>query len=97
MKSEGNGFSNKKKCRAGLDFVHDQMVGWLWLAIEGFHHRYHIKARCLVRAAGQWRSMSARGGHLATVDSLTRLMVHIRLNNHNLLNFLPIFKRFGSL
>ena len=69
---------------------------WIF-RLECCPHRYHIKARCLVRAAGQWSSTSAHGGHLTTGCSLTHNMVHVLLNNHNLLNFLPIFKRFGLL
>ncbi|CAM4706023.1 unnamed protein product [Leuciscus chuanchicus] len=33
-----------------------------------------LKARCLVRAAGQWRSTSAHGGHLATGSALTGVL-----------------------
>jgi len=30
-------FSNKNKCRAGLDFVCGELIGWLWFAIGGSH------------------------------------------------------------
>jgi len=26
-----------KKCRAGLNFVHGELIGWLWFAIGGSH------------------------------------------------------------
>ncbi|XDV15821.1 hypothetical protein PO909_015810 [Leuciscus waleckii] len=33
--SEWDGFWNKNKCRAGLDFVRGELTGWLWFVIGG--------------------------------------------------------------
>ncbi|ROK31131.1 TOX high mobility group box family member 2 [Anabarilius grahami] len=30
-------FRNKNKCRAGLDFICGELIGWLWFAIGGSH------------------------------------------------------------
>jgi len=27
----------RKKCRMGLDFLHRELIGWLWFAIGGSH------------------------------------------------------------
>ena len=35
--SEWKVFWNKNKCRAGLDFVRGEIIGWLWFAIGGSH------------------------------------------------------------
>jgi len=40
----------EKKCRAGLDFVHQELIGWLWFAVGGSHVSDRLSRPDVIRA-----------------------------------------------